>query len=320
LNIKPISQIIADHTSVDKYDDIPQCYIDEVKKMLVNIGGESHSMGYQNGANLLELYDSRFQVQTYEDTTPLSENDQYLRLGRPHMYGEDIWTSQAGIDNLIGDLDSQNDTGNPFDVFAFGWCWDMTWENLPGGTEDPIFNVHWAGSSEGGANGSMRWGLDAGDEALTGNVVSMDNYLDAIEQYNSYFKSNNIPTVVVFTTGPVDSYTDENAYQRELKQDYIRQYVLQNESRILFDYADILIYNNNGEKHTEEWDDNGEIRSYSQIHPDNLLNYDQNWNMIYGEDYDGDHIGQVGALRIAKAEWWMLARMAGWDGVSTTCS
>ena len=29
---------------------------------------------------------------------------------------------------------------------------------------------------------------------------------------------------------------------------------------------------------------------------------------------DGDHIGQRGALRLAKAMWWMLARMAGWDG------
>jgi hypothetical protein len=31
---------------------------------------------------------------------------------------------------------------------------------------------------------------------------------------------------------------------------------------------------------------------------------------------DGDHIGQRGALRLAKAMWWMLARMAGWDGVT----
>jgi len=32
---------------------------------------------------------------------------------------------------------------------------------------------------------------------------------------------------------------------------------------------------------------------------------------------DGDHIGQRGALRLAKAMWWMLARMAGWNGIST---
>jgi len=31
---------------------------------------------------------------------------------------------------------------------------------------------------------------------------------------------------------------------------------------------------------------------------------------------DGDHIGQRGAVRLAKALWWLLARIAGWDGVS----
>ena len=48
-------QIIADHSVVDQFDNIPQQYIDEVKKMLVDIAGESHSLGYRIGMNLLEL-------------------------------------------------------------------------------------------------------------------------------------------------------------------------------------------------------------------------------------------------------------------------
>ena len=48
-------QIVADHTVVDQYDDIPQQYIDAVKTMLVCMAGESHSMGYQNGQLLLEM-------------------------------------------------------------------------------------------------------------------------------------------------------------------------------------------------------------------------------------------------------------------------
>ena len=39
----PGGPIIADHTVVDKYDDIPQHWIDEVKKMWIDIPGESHS-------------------------------------------------------------------------------------------------------------------------------------------------------------------------------------------------------------------------------------------------------------------------------------
>ena len=50
-------------------------------------------------------------------------------------------------------------------------------------------------------------------------------------------------------------------------------------------------------------------RTFQYIHADNMLDLDG----TYAED--GDHIGQRGALRLAKAMWWMLARMAGWDGL-----
>ena len=50
----------------------------------------------------------------------------------------------------------------------------------------------------------MRWGLDSDDQALTGNRVCMDTYLEAIESYILYCKENSYPTTWVFTTGPVD--------------------------------------------------------------------------------------------------------------------
>ena len=43
-SILQYGQIIADHTVVDKYDDIPQYYIDKVKKMWLVIAGESHQL------------------------------------------------------------------------------------------------------------------------------------------------------------------------------------------------------------------------------------------------------------------------------------
>ena len=38
--------LIIDHEAVDAFDDIPQGYIDEVKKMIFIIGGESHGRAY----------------------------------------------------------------------------------------------------------------------------------------------------------------------------------------------------------------------------------------------------------------------------------
>ncbi len=312
------SQIIADHTVVDKYDKIPQQYIDAVKKMLVDIAGESHSSGYRIGMDLLELYDSKFQVQTF-DGAPPAYSAQYLRLGRHGTVGEaQFYTTQNAINTYKSNITSQNNTGNPYSVIGFGWCWDMTWVNAPGGTKDPVHNVHWAGASEGGSNGNLRWGLDSGDGTLTGNSVSMDTYLNAVEQYIQHCTTNGYSSKVIFTTGPVDNQEQnlagtENGFQREIKHDYIRNFVAADNSRILFDYADILCWNNSGVKNVTNWNDGGSIRPHANIHPDNMMDYDASWNLIPFTE-DGDHIGEVGALRLAKAMWWMLARISGWDG------
>ncbi len=42
-------QIIADHTVVDLYDDIPANWIDSVKTMVLTIAGESHRAAYSMG-------------------------------------------------------------------------------------------------------------------------------------------------------------------------------------------------------------------------------------------------------------------------------
>lgn len=314
-------QIVADHTVVDKYDKIPQQYIDAVKKMLVDIAGASHSAGYRNGLNLLEQIDPKYQVLTFDGSRPAYSTG-YLRLGTHGSIGEEhFYTTQAAINTFKNHITSQNNTGNIYSVVGFGWCWDMTWHNAPGGGKDPFYNVRWAGSSEGGSNGDLRWGLDNDDQTLTGNSVSMNTYLNAVEQYIKHCTDNGYPTKIIFTTGPVDNEESnmagtENGFQREIKHDYIRNYVNSNATRILFDYADILCYNNAGTKYVSNWNDGGTLRPHANIHPDNMKDYDASWNMIAHTE-DGDHIGEVGALRLAKAMWWLLARMSGWDGGTT---
>ncbi|OLS15187.1 MAG: hypothetical protein RBG13Loki_1201 [Promethearchaeota archaeon CR_4] len=87
-----------------------------------------------------------------------------------------------------------------------------------------------------------------------------------------------------------------------MKHEYIRTYVKANRTRVLFDYADILCYNDAGELATSTWNE----YEYQHIHPDNA------YNSAYSNNTG--HIGAAGALRLAKAQWWMLARLAGWDG------
>ncbi len=299
--------IIADHTVVDKFDDIPLQYMNLVKQMLLNVPGESHSQAYRTGLELLEDLNAQYAVNITAGE-PEAYTDQHLRVSNAGRYlygswwegiGESGWyASSTSVDETKTFLQYCNTNGYNLSAFGFGWCWDMSWLNGPSGEPDPVYGCRWAGSSDGGPQGNLIWGLDAEDFALTGNTVCMDTYLNATQEYADLCETESYDTKVFFTTGPVDGYDGENGYQRQVKHDYIRNFVLAEPSRILFDYADILSWNDEGIQNTETWSGH----EYQMIHPDNL-----------GDGSIG-HIGEEGALRLGKALWWMLARIAGWDG------
>lgn len=312
-------QIIADHTVVDRYSDIPQQYLDEVKKMWLVIAGESHSYAYMSGLLALEGVSPAHAVSVrLESGTPEPYTTVNLRASRAtwgdlnnssgwiYSYGEeDWWTSATAVSRTKAGLLYCHQNGPKLSAIGFGWCWDPQAGN-PSSTSDPVYGVRWYGWSVGSPEGPDRgWGLDNGDNSITGNSVNLDTYLNATQEYINYCQSNNIATKVFFTTGPVDradiGTSDEGMYNAYLKYERIRNYVKTDQSRILFDYADILSYNASGSRSTLTW--NG--HTFPTIHPDNI-----------GGTATG-HIGSVGALRLAKAMWWMLARIAGWDGTTT---
>jgi hypothetical protein len=301
-------QIIADHTVVDRYADIPQEYIDTVKTWLVDAAGESHSAAYRDGMISLEGTDGRFDAQTFTSGFPASAGA--LRLGSHDSVGEeDFWTNAAAIANIKSIISDQHDSGNPINVIFQAWCWDFTVGSTAGagGTNarDPEYHCRWYGSTVGGPDDDHIWGLDDADSAITGNSLSLSSYLETVEEYRSYCRANGYVCEPVFSTGPVDGNNGSNqeiGYQREVKHDYIRNYVKGDADRVLFDYADIMCYNDDDEPAEFTWSDGGTPRTFRGIHPDNTLGAETG------------HIGSVGAVRLAKAMWWMLARMAGWDG------
>lgn len=268
-------QIIADHNAVADFDNIPQKWIDEVKKMQLGYIGESHSKGIGIGLNALEASNAIYQVTV--SSTPAANISSYLRNFESfwgdanystgwHDLGEEDWyQSTLAISRIKAGITYINETlGTPISVFGFGWCWD------PAETAD-----------------------------------KMPAYVNATKEYIQYCISKGYNTKVIFTTGPVDSEnaSGQTGWNKYLAYKAIRDAVPKDQSGILFDFADILCYDNNSQTpNTYTWSGN----TYPIITTTNL------------GDGNYAHMGSEGVLRLAKAMWWMLARIAGWDGGVTT--
>lgn len=289
------SQIIADHTVVDLYDDIPQQWIDSVKTMWLSYAGESHSDAILDGLESLEAASATYAINVTTSGTPEGSTSSYLRVseatwgdydnssGWIYDYGQEDWitgnASTATLDPVAvartkAGITYSNSNDLTISAFGFGWCYDCV-------------------------------GIDT-------CLKIIDPYITATKDYIDYC-ADSIDTKVFFTTGPIDSDlstladASEKAYTNSVRWDILRDTVANDESRILFDYADILSYNNDGEQQTQTWDGH----TYPVIHPDNAMQGDGN---------DTGHIGEDGSIRLAKAMWWMLAKMAGWGESSSTTS
>lgn len=307
------NQIIADHTVVNKFNIIPAEYISEVKKMWLVVAGESHSSAIRGGMELLEKLYPAYASNERTAGTPEGYTSSHLRVsggtwgdysnasGWIYWYGEEDWfTNAIAIERTKAGIRYCNSNNLKIAAIGLGWCADLTEGSGTDGT-DPVYGCHWYGNSLNGPEGNKPVGIDAFDTEVTGNSVCLDTYLDATQQYIDFCKTNGYLTKVFFTTGPVDpddSWYGEKAFQGHLKHEHIRYYVKSDSLRILFDYADILCHDDDGTHTTINWNN----------HTIPTITARNNFPVTIG------HISDAGAIRLAKAMWWMLARIAGWDG------
>ena len=106
--------------------------------------------------------------------------------------------------------------------------------------------------------------------------------------------------IFIYMTDTCDS-SGSTGYNRFLRNEQIRKYCREN-NKVLFDFADLESWSADG-SHQNTYSYGG-ISNIPLIHSD--------WES--GIYYDDGHINEAACTMKAKAMWWLLARIAGWDG------
>lgn len=129
--------------------------------------------------------------------------------------------------------------------------------------------------------------------------------------YANFAQSHSDKKIIWWTTSLARGIgTIESQAFNDQMRDYAKTH-----SIILFDVADILSHDPSGKPC---YDNRDGIDYFDEMHPDDGLDIPAICPQ-YTTETEGGHLGSIaaGGIRVAKAFWVLMARIAGWDGVVT---
>jgi hypothetical protein len=278
--VPPGEAIIIDHTSTD-LSQIPDYWLGEAKELAIHYGHTSHGSQILAGLNYLETYVDpvKYSVtigQRTSDRSPRLPSEESPPALR--IWEEGLWpdTNESHLGYWEGQ-EAQQGTMSVLDTGLFdvsGWSW-------------------------------------CGQVALN-EWPYIQEYIDVMDSFEQQQPGVTFFYMTGHNVAPGPPNHQQISYDRlHNNNDGIKNFVIEN-GRVLFDFADIEAWDPAGNYYPEEdgtcvWCDN-----WCSQHPEDCQNIPESCEV--GSMTCCSHTHGLHCVLKAKAFWWMMARLAGWDG------